>query len=121
MVIICMPTFFLFSVSYFSPFSKPVIPKVCSADHKWSTNPYTNQYFVLRGYFKWSTQQKSLESTALNHSIIFEMYFVGTTSVGIVSCSCSLWEGVNDLAANISCPWPQNYILLHRQSIDFKC
>jgi hypothetical protein len=33
---------------------------------KWPANPYTNQYFVLRGaleYFKWSALQKSLGTT----------------------------------------------------------
>jgi hypothetical protein len=43
-----------------------VVP--CYADHKWSANPYTNQYFVLRGavkYCKWSANQKSLGTTAL--------------------------------------------------------
>jgi len=49
-----------------------VIPKVCSADHwyggprdwlKWSANPNTNQYFVLRwpqNYPNWSSHRKSL-------------------------------------------------------------
>ncbi len=47
---------------------RAVVPKVCSADHKWSANPYRNQYFVLRGalkYFNWSANQKSLGTTGL--------------------------------------------------------
>ena len=48
--------------------SIPLIPKVCSADHWWSANPYTNQYFVLRGalkYFKWSALRTSLGTTCV--------------------------------------------------------
>ncbi len=58
---------------------RAVIPKVCSADHrwsarlaedqlKWSANPYIIQYFVLRGppnFSKWSSNQKSLGTTGL--------------------------------------------------------
>jgi len=39
-----------------------MMPKVCSA------NPYTNQYFVLRGalkYFKWSAHRISLGTTGV--------------------------------------------------------
>ncbi len=46
--------------------SRSVIPKV------WSANPYTNQYFVLRGalkYLKWSAQQKSLGTAGLGYII----------------------------------------------------
>jgi hypothetical protein len=51
----------------------PVIPKVCSADHKrdkfkWFAILYTKQHFVLRGAlkkFSCSAHHKSLETTAL--------------------------------------------------------
>ncbi len=36
---------------------------------KWSANPFSNQYFVLRGslyYFKWSAHRKSLGTTGLH-------------------------------------------------------
>ena len=39
---------------------------------KWSANPYTNQYFGLRGplkYFQWSAQRKSLGTTGLRHTL----------------------------------------------------
>jgi hypothetical protein len=53
---------------------RAVIPKFCSADHKWSANPYTNQYFELRGALKcskWSAHQKSLGSTGLEKTYHF--------------------------------------------------
>jgi hypothetical protein len=37
---------------------------------KWSANPHTNQYFVLRGalkYLKWSANLKSLGTNVLEH------------------------------------------------------
>jgi len=40
---------------------------------KWSLNPYTNQYFVLRGqqnYPKWSAHRKSLGTTVLDRSTV---------------------------------------------------
>ncbi len=51
-----------------------VIPKVCSADHWWSTHPYKNQYFVLLGapnYFKWSALRKGLGTTDVEYGSIY--------------------------------------------------
>ncbi len=33
--------------------ARAVLPKVCSADLKWSANLYKHLYFVLRGALKW--------------------------------------------------------------------
>ncbi len=52
--------------------TRSMIPKVCSANHKWSANHYTNQYVELRRAlkcFKWSTHQKSLGTTELDNTM----------------------------------------------------
>ncbi len=53
------------------PNVRTVIPKVCSADHKWSANLYTNQYFELHGALKCSkcsAHQKRLGTTVLENA-----------------------------------------------------
>jgi hypothetical protein len=60
---------------YFVACTRAVIPKVCSADHKGSANPYTNQYFELRGALKClkgSAHQKSLGTTVLECHMLLE-------------------------------------------------
>jgi len=78
-------------------YSNPVIPKVCSADHWWSANPYIIQYFVLRGptnFSKWSANQKSLGFTALTHRFLTGVH--GSYENEVMYHKCHLFKGLFD-------------------------
>jgi len=88
-----------------------VIPKVFSADHWWSANFYINQYVVLHGppnFYKWSTNQKSLGTTAP----VYSQYKTGFRPVSWQQQSCPfgvhedfLWASSTNFCRKLAAFW----------------